>query len=287
MLANKPKLLTVGEFLWDNFPDGRRLGGAPGNVACIAAALGADAHLISAVGDDPDGHEALAILIEKGVNTGLVSILPGVPTGTVTVEMDKEKGHTFTIDFPAAWDHIAVTKETETHLKQADALVFGTLGQRTEAAKAATAEIINLTPPDCIRLCDANFRPPYDDHNLLDGLLKRSTAVKINDEELVAYAPGQSPESFFQTHGHLNLLIYTRGPHGAKVLRRTNTGIEEVDHPGLEVDVVDTVGAGDSFTATLLVSLLNREPLQTSVEKAINIAAHVCTKQGATPPLPT
>ena len=283
----KPIIVTVGEFLWDNFPDGSRLGGAPGNVACHASQLGAEAYLISAVGEDRLGRDALTFLREKGVHTDLVEVLSDYPTGTVTVSFDTQKKHSFHIDSPAAWDHIRINGETSEVLQKADALIFGTLGQRTPQAKAITAELLGLVSDDCLILCDANFRPPYDDHQLLELCLKRANALKINDEELAEFAPGQTPDDFFSSYKNLKLLIYTRGPKGAKVLRRSLDGIESVNHPGLPTNVVDTVGAGDSFTATLVTDLLNDVPLKTAVDHASAIASFVCENPGSVPELTT
>lgn len=278
----RPTIVCIGEFLWDRFPNGDRLGGAPANVAGHCAALGAKAYVISAVGTDDLGDHALHELSAKGVDTSLIAQMPDQPTGTVDITMDAGKGHTFTINSPAAWDHIQLSEAAHEVLSRADAIVYGTLGQRTAHARAVTRQIINLVPPSCIRVCDANFRPPHDDHDLLRDLLGVSTVLKINDEELADFAPGMSPEVFFESQSQLDALIYTRGADGALIASRDGIA----DHPGIETEVIDTVGAGDSFTATCLTGMLQQMPLAQTLEKAIRVAAYVCSQPGATPTLP-
>lgn len=278
----RPVIVSVGELLWDRFPTGDRLGGAPANVACHCASLGADAYVITAVGDDDLGHRAIAQLREKGVHTDHVAVLPDVATGTVDIAMDDHRGHSFTINSPAAWDHLEATDTAKTLVGDADALVFGTLGQRTDAARHATQKIIAAASEKTLRLCDANFRAPFDDHDLLRQLLPMADILKINDEELAEFAAGTTAADFFADQPQLQNLVYTRGAAGALLLGRDS----QAEHLGMPTDVVDTVGAGDSFTATVLMGMLRGKPLKEIIDRAVQIAAFVCTQSGATPELP-
>ena len=287
-----PTILSCGEVLWDLFPTGPRFGGAPANFACHAALLGAKVSLLSAVGDDARGHEALAILQGFGLDTSLVRRVPAAPTGAVGVTVDAAGKPTFEIRGGAAWDQITWTPELAARLATVDAVYFGTLGQRSALSRATIQQALSVARARGIpRVLDVNLRRPFFDAALIRESIGHATVLKLSDDELaeVAAACGLSPtnspvislRSFLQRE-KLDLVAMTRGAAGALLVSAT----EVVDQPGIPTVVCDTVGAGDAFTAALVVGLFRRDPLPTIARTACEIAAAVCAQPGAVPAQP-
>ena len=286
----QPVIVGIGEVLWDVFPDGEHFGGAPANVAMHAAALGAAAYIISAVGPDARGDAALARLDSAGVNRTAVAQLLGRPTGAVNVSVDSKGQPTFDIAADVAWDYLPWSQTVEQVAERADAICFGTLAQRGSVSRTTIRRAVESTPPRTRRLFDVNLRQNYYDASVVLSSLELANAIKLNDDELPVIARlckippigilGQL-RMLCDWFG-LTLAALTRGPLGSVLV--TPTEFHESAAPATVVR--DTVGAGDAFTATLLVGLLERRPLVEISARANAVAAYVCSQPGATPPIP-
>lgn len=288
-MSTHPAILSCGEMLWDLFPAGPRFGGAPANFACHAALHGARVALLSAVGDDPRGREATAILRRFGLDPSLVQTIADAPTGTVGVSVDAAGKPTFEIHAGSAWDRIAWTPALETHLGGVDAIYFGTLGQRDPVSRATIRRALAVaTSRGRLRVLDVNLRRPFFDAALIRESVAEATVLKLSDDELDAVLaacgvpPGPDPTASLRAllvRHRLDLVALTRGAAGALLVSAT----EVIDQPGIPTMVRDTVGAGDSFTAALVVGLLRGEPLSTLARVACETAAAVCAHAGALP----
>ena len=289
MSVEQPIVVSLGEVLWDVFPDGPRFGGAPANFACHAAALGAEAVMVSCVGDDELGDGAVAALAEHGVITGRVQRTAEHATGTVQVKLDESGKPQFSIGADVAWDYLQSTVELEELVARTEAIYFGTLGQRSESSRRTIRQLVAATPASALRVLDVNLRSPFYDQIVIQQSLELANVLKLSDDELsiVAAAAGVTGSETDILAGlcdryELQLVALTRGPHGARLVR----GNESSDFPGVAVDVKDTVGAGDSFTAAMVLGLLKNRPLETINRHACEVAAFVCSQAGAAPALP-
>lgn len=288
-LSARPLVVGLGEVLWDLLPAGRQLGGAPANVAFHAAALGARAAVVSRVGRDADGRAILARLARLGLDRRHVTTDPAHPTGVVEIEVDRRGKPRYSIREGVAWDHILFTPALAGLAARADAVCFGTLAQRAPASRASLQRFLRATRPDCLRLLDLNLRQSYFSAALVRRLLGLSTVLKLNDEELPVLGrllglggPGRTLPDRILTAFNLDLLALTRGRRGS-LLRSRSERHEEPVHPAV---VMDTVGAGDSFSAVLALGLLQGWPLARINRAANRLAAFVCSRRGATPALP-
>jgi fructokinase len=283
------EIVGIGEILWDVFPDGARFGGAPANFACHAAALNGSSAIVSSVGQDRLGEQALAALAEHGVTTNYASRLPDRPTGTVTVEVDGQGQPAYRFGLDDAWDHLAWSDELAQLARRTQAVCFGTLGQRGAASRETIRQFVAATPDDAWRVCDINLRSPFYDDAVIRASVAGANVLKLNDEELPIVAaicgvPGRNVDALTELARRFSLraIALTCGAKGAILLR----GDELSECPGTPVVVRDTVGAGDAFTAAFVLGLLRGDKLNTINRRAGEIAAFVCSQPGATPPLP-
>jgi fructokinase len=284
-----PSILSCGEVLWDLFPEGARFGGAPANFACHAAILGGRVAILSAVGNDPRGDEALAILQGFGIDTSLVQRIADAPTGRVGVSVDAAGKPSFEIHEGSAWDRIAWTSALETRIGEAKAIYFGTLGQRCAISRATIRQVLKLAKArGLLRVLDVNLRTPFHDAALIRESIAQASVLKLSDDELpgVAAACGAvldaNPNATLRnllTRFPLDLVVMTRGAKGALLV----SADDAVDQPGIPTRVVDTVGAGDSFTAAFTLGLLRGETREVILRKACEIASTVCSQSGAVP----
>lgn len=283
------RVVGIGELLWDLLPAGAQIGGAPANFAYHAGALGAQARTVSRIGDDTLGHELLAQLGTLGVSTECIQVDPALPTGTVAVEIDAEGQPRFEIRSNVAWDHLLVDDVAMHAVSSADAICFGTLAQRDPVSRAAIRTLVAASPSEALRVLDVNLRQDFHSPALIEESLALATVLKVNDAELPRLA------SLFSLRGgvrsqleqiaqrwQLNAIALTRGDHGS-ILLATHGWSE---HPGIRVDVKDTIGAGDSFTAAMTLGLLSGWALDEVNEQANQVASFVASRAGATPPLP-
>ena len=292
-MASKSKhILSCGEVLWDLFPAGPRFGGAAANFACHAALLGGKVTIVSAVGDDARGHEAIAILQSFGVDTSLIQRIGGAPTGSVSVSVDAAGKPSFEIQAGSAWDRIAWTPELESRITTADAIYFGTLSQRSETSRATIQHALSIAQArGTRRVLDVNLRKPFFDASLIRESISHASVLKLSDDELDEVVsdcgiiaernPAAALRALLERY-QLDLVAMTRGADGALLVSQT----EAVDQPGIPTVVRDTVGAGDAFTAALVVGLLRGESLRTIARVACETAAVVCEQDGAVPDLP-
>lgn len=286
----RPVVVGAGEALWDVFPDREHFGGAPANVALHAAALGAEAWLVSAVGQDARGDAALARLDEAGVQRGTVAQLAEHPTGVVRVSL-QDGGHAvYAIAAESAWDYVPWSAAVQQVAERADAIVFGSLAQRGPISRATIRRAVAAVREPAWRLFDVNLRQAYYDADVLTKSLELANAVKLNEEEfpivaqlvgLRGTAPGDLLRALCERFG-LKLAALTRGACGSLLV--TPDGVCE--SPAPQSVVVDTVGAGDAFTAALLVGILAGRSLDEVGRRANAVASYVCSQPGATPPIP-
>jgi len=285
----RPVFVGIGELLWDLLPGGRALGGAPVNVACHAAQLGAAATAASAIGRDALGRGIVERLHGMGMDTGCVQVRRECPTGTVSVALDAAGVPTFTIHKNVAWDHIRLTPELRRRAAQADAVAFGSLAQRGAGSRATIRAVLDATKPSCIRVFDINLRQQFYSAEVVKASLKRATVLKVNDGELPVVGEllrmrgGETAlmRALLETHG-LRLVVLTKGAHGSRMM----TADRDIAHPGCTAKVVDTVGAGDAFTAAVTMGLLRGRELERIQDMANRVAAYVCSQPGAVPVLP-
>ncbi len=284
-----PWVTAIGEVLWDMLPAGRQLGGAPANFAVHAKGLGADAALVSRVGEDELGDEIRAALRRRGLLTLPIQKDSVAPTGIVDVVIDAGGQPNYTIREDAAWDRLEATYYAREAVTNANAVCFGSLGQRSPAARSAIQALLAGARPETLRVFDVNLRPPFWTPEVIEQSLTLANALKLNDQELPVLAGlfGITGDDREQLAGlaakfDLKLVALTRGAHGSLLLADGKWS----EHPGVPVTVRDAVGAGDSFTAALVIGYLRGHDLDAINGHANRVAAYVCTQAGATPELP-
>lgn len=289
MPALQSKVVAIGEILWDLLPDGPRIGGAPANFAMTAHELGADAHLVSRVAADQRGQEIRTWLESRNFPAETVQVDWHAPTGTVGVTIGSDGQPQYDIHTAVAWDYLAVDEPGVSAVYDADAVCFGTLGQRSERSRNSIRRLLASSPMDAFRLLDVNLRPPFDNRDILRESLGFANALKVNEAELPIVAelfgrqgtPAMLIGRLVERLG-LRLLIHTRGSEGS-IIYFDNQWSELPADP---VQVVDSVGAGDAFAAAVLVGLLRKRPLEAVHRHATAVAGYVCTRPGAAPPIP-
>jgi fructokinase len=289
MEDRSPLILAIGEILWDLFPAGKQLGGAPANFAWHAAQLGVDARIATAVGEDDLGREILATLGARRADTSLITRDAIHPTGTVTVSLSGSGQPAYTIHENVAWDFIPSSAALLDLARRADCICFGTLAQRSPQTRRTIAEVLAVSRPAALRIFDINLRQRYYDRGTIFASLDAASVLKINVDELPVLcgllALPTSLSDILRRFENLRLVALTSGASGSLVVDRDG----QFDHPGYPIDYTqhaDTVGAGDAFTAALAVGLLRGQGLASISERANRLAAYVCTRPGATPAIP-
>lgn len=285
------QIAAIGEVLWDVFSTGPRFGGAPANFACTAANLGkkfADVSMVSGVGKDQLGYKAVEAFTSHHVATKFLQQTE-FATGQVFVELDANGRASYEFASNTAWDHLAWHDHLAFHAKSMDAICFGTLGQRSEESQKVIRQFVSSSRPSCLRVFDINLRPPFFNTSTILESLRLANFLKANDEELpllaeIASCTGSEIDVMRQLAAQFGFQVValTRGPHGALLMR----GNEVSEQPGIRCDLVDTVGAGDAFTAALVLGSLKDLPLNEINRSACEVAAFVCSQPGATPVLP-
>ena len=286
----KEYVVGMGEALWDVLPEGRKIGGAPANFAYHVSQFGLPSVVVSAVGDDPLGDEILENFTSKGL-THKVDKVP-YPTGTVQVELDQEGIPMYDIKENVAWDNIPFTPELEEIAKNAKAVCFGSLAQRNIVSRQTIAKFLDAMPKkdDNLVVFDVNLRQGFYNKEILCESMERCNILKINDEELVTVSrmfgyPGidlQDKCWILLGKYNLKMLILTCGVNGSYVFTPGKVSFQ----PTPKVEVADTVGAGDSFTAAFIASILKGDSVEEAHSKAVRTSAFVCTQKGAMPILP-
>ncbi|WP_372920508.1 carbohydrate kinase family protein [Salegentibacter sp.] len=276
--------ICFGEILIDDFPDMERIGGAPLNVASRLQKLGVETQIISQVGEDENGKKLLAYLEKIGVGTGLVSVTPHFPSGVVQVQLSASGSASYEISYPAAWDKIRLSEEMKMAVKKADLMIFGSLVCRDEVSRNS---LLELLPYAKFRVFDVNLRPPHYEKEILVELMQQADFIKFNDDELfeIAEMLGSTFHSLEQNIHFLaektstSDICVTKGRHGAVLLKDEKLYYNS----GFKIEVKDTVGAGDSFLASLLAKLLQEEEPQQALNFACAVGALVAAEEGANP----
>ncbi len=278
------KVICFGEVLYDVFPTHRKIGGAPLNVAIRMASLGINTQIISRVGNDEIGKELIQFIEENKVDTSSIQIDETFPTGEVIVKLDSKGSASYTINYPVAWDKIACIPEDEINVKKADALIFGSLVCRDSVSHQSLLEIINYAK---YTVFDVNLRAPFYTKELLINLMMQADFIKFNDDELYEISeymnsPYNSLEQnirFISEKTNTKHICVTKGNHGAVLYYDEKLYYNS----GYKINVVDTVGAGDSFLASLLAKLLLGNDPQNAIDFACAMGALVAQSEGANP----
>lgn len=283
------RIAAIGELLWDLFPAGSQLGGAPANFAAMAAGLGDEALLISRLGEDALGKQARQQLAVRSVICDYLSNDPAHPTGTVSVALNGEGIPSYIIDENAAWDYLPWNPEIAGLAPTLDAVCFGTLAQRADPSRTTLRRLVQATRVDCMRVFDVNLRPPFWTSEQIVWGCSHASIVKMNYEEapLVAEAihASRAIHEAITVARHLldrfaiKVVAITRGHNGSLLVTRDEVN----DHPGIPSPVVDTVGAGDAFTAALVHYALRGTSLTIVAEAANRWGAWVATQYGGMP----
>ncbi len=283
-------IVGMGEALWDVLPEGKKTGGAPANFAYHVSQFGLPSCVVSAIGDDKLGAEIIENFNAKGLQQ-LIETVP-YPTGTVQVEIDQAGIPQYDIKENVAWDNIPYTARLENLAQRTRAVCFGSLAQRSVVSRTTINRFLDAMPHDNDPLVvfDVNLRQGFYNKDILCNSMKRCNILKINDEELVTVSrmfgyPGidlQDKCWILLGKYNLKMLILTCGINGSYVFTPGNVSF----HPTPLVEVADTVGAGDSFTAAFISSILKGKTVPEAHKRAVETSAFVCTQQGAMPLLP-
>ena len=287
---NNTIVVGMGEALWDMLPEGKKIGGAPANFAYHVSQFGLDSRVVSAVGEDDLGKEILENFREKNLNC-MIETVP-YPTGTVQVELDVNGVPCYDIREGVAWDNIPFTTALEGLARRTCAVCFGSLAQRSVVSRETINRFLDVMPDGegQYKIFDINLRQGFYTKEILCNSMSKCNILKINDEELVAVSrmfgyPGidlQDKCWILLAKYNLKMLILTCGVNGSYVFTPGNVSFVETPR----VEVADTVGAGDSFTATFVAAILRGKPVGEAHKLAVEASAYVCTQNGAMPVLP-
>ncbi len=284
--SNKLVFAGVGELLWDLLPQGKQLGGAPANFSYHLRQLGAESYIISAVGDDILGHEIIQYLQKLRLSTDFITMNSDHVSGTVEIEIDDAGVPEYIIHENVAWDYIPHCEKTNELISKTDAICFGSLAQRSEMSAKTIRTILETSPENCFKIYDINIRQSFYSQNLIAENLFIANGFKLNEDEiqLIADMFAFSGTEEIIIHKLMNkfdldLITVTKGGNGSSIY----TCNDQSYRISPNIDVVDTVGAGDAFTAGLVFAYLNDYSLAAAHDFANILAAYVCTQKGAMP----
>lgn len=283
-------IVGIGELLWDKLPDGKKLGGAPANFAYHVSQFGLPSCAVSAIGDDADGYEMLETIRKKNIPV-TISLVDNA-TGTVDVTMNSNGIPEYEIHENVAWDNIPSTNSLAEIARNTAAVCFGTLAQRNEVSRSTIIQFINAMPEgnNILKIYDINLRQNFYSKEIIEHSLSLCNILKINDDEIKIVTDElkltginmiENCQELIRRY-KLQILILTCGENGSYIF----TPSEQSYLPTPKVDVADTVGAGDSFTAAFTVAILQGASIKEAHKKAVDISAFVCTRHGAMPAIP-
>tara|TARA_B100000989_G_scaffold258447_1_gene208328 strand:- start:141 stop:1049 length:909 start_codon:yes stop_codon:yes gene_type:complete len=283
------KIAGVGEALWDVFRHSEQFGGAPANFVSHCCMLGERGFLVSAVGTDQRGRRAIERMTELGVNSKYCAIIDGVETGVSTVVLDSKKDAKYEIKENVAWDTVRYDPTLFPFFQSLDAICFGTLGQRTENAHLETMKMLTATKRECIKFFDLNFRQSFYSMKVISQSLIHSNIVKLNEEELKELSKlslvNGSDEAIVGDlikRFKLDLVALTLGERGSVLISPQEKHV----YARRKIEVVDTVGAGDAFSAVILIGYSRGWGLSRLSRVANELGGFICTRPGATPNIP-
>lgn len=282
-------VVGLGEVLWDLLPTGSQLGGAPANFAYQAAALGAQAMVVTRVGDDDLGRAVVSRFGQLSLARDTVQIDPTRPTGTVAVTLDGRGVAHYAFAEDTAWDHLDVTGIALQAVRGAHAVCFGTLGQRNPVARNSIQQLVAAAPADALRIFDINLRLDFYSREVIEQSMHLSNVLKLNDEELAVLTAMFSLQGTVRQRIEwlvrafdFKTVVLTSGPLGSLIYQEGRWS----EVPPQSVKVVDTVGAGDAFAAALTMGLLSGMGIGEVHAIAAEMARFVCSQPGGTPPMP-
>ena len=283
-MMKKFTIAGIGELLWDVLPATEELGGAPVNFAYHVNGLGATGIPISTIGADDRGEKALKKLRVKGVNTSAISVSRQYPTGFVDVMVDNKGIATYRFPDNVAWDYLNINSVASELQNDLDAVCFGSLAQRSGHSHEVIQSFLNGLKAETLKIYDVNLRQNFYSLKVVDESLSQADIVKLNDEELSVLAEllhissGEKValETLLKSYS-LEMVILTRGSKGSLIM----TPEEISEQQGTKIEVVDTIGAGDSFTAAVTIGYLQQRALAEIHAKANELAAFVCSRRGA------
>ncbi|OCB75854.1 carbohydrate kinase [Flavobacterium piscis] len=278
------KAVAYGEVLWDVFDNEKKIGGAPLNVALRMKTLGCDVAMISCVGKDNDGEAIINQVKNLGLETDAIMQSESFPTGLVNVTLNERGSATYEIAYPSAWDKIVLNDFAKKTVAEADVLIYGSLVCRDEVSRKSLEELLQTK---VYKVFDVNLRKPHYSHEILEQLMHSANFIKFNDEELLEIAEAMnSPFTGLEENMHfvaektnVTAMCVTKGKHGALLMWEGKL----YDNSGYPVEVADTVGAGDSFLAALITSLLTGKEPQAAIDFACAVGALVAEAPGANP----
>jgi fructokinase len=291
MTTPRPIVVGLGELLWDLFPSGKQLGGAPANFAYITALLGDSGIVASRVGDDRLGQEALWHLKSCGLDVNRVQRDLSHPTGTVKVQVDSKGQPEYQITENVAWDFLEFSEDWISLARSAHAVCFGSLAQRNSVSRATIRAFLSALPSFAIGIFDVNLRQAFFSPEVLRDSLRHAKVLKLNHQEFPRFldllqCPLRDSERLDVSAARwlcrefsLRLVCITRGASGSALV----TADSHHEHPGFSVKVADTVGAGDAFTAALVHHALRGSSLAMMNTAANRMGAWVASQEGATP----
>lgn len=284
------KIIGIGEVVWDCLPSGRKLGGAPLNFAYFALQCGAESYAVSAVGNDDLGRETLEAVAGTGVALSYIQVNDR-PTSRVMVTVDADGIPQYEIIRDVAWDAIRCTSAELDLMKGASAVCWGSLAQRSALSRESIMAMLEAAPDSCLKVFDINIRQHFYDKEAIEESLKHADVLKLNEDELPVVCSlfgikgGSASDLIAEIISRfaLKYVVYTCGSAFSEVHGEAGL-LTHIDTPAVEV--ADTVGAGDSFTAVFISSLLGGKTVARAHALAVRVAAFVCTKEGAINPLP-
>lgn len=289
MTTRKNTIVGLGELLWDIFAQGKQLGGAPANFAYMTNLLGDEGVVASRVGKDRLGNAAARRLKRLGLTTAFLQVDEVNPTGTVKVDVDSDGQPKFKITEGVAWDFLDCTPEWKNLAARADAVCFGSLAQRTRQSRNAIASFLRAIRPHTVKVFDVNLRQSFYSAEILSASAKVADIIKLNQDELKKVSrllgyEGRADDELAEAHWLIRvygtkMVCVTRGAQGSLLATKSSSR----EHPGCAIEVADTVGAGDAFTAALLYHYLRGATIEIMSDAANLMGSWVASQKGATP----
>ena len=287
MKAAEKTIISLGEIVWDVFPTEKKLGGAPLNFAYYAQQNGAHSYIVSALGNDMLGDDTMALISDIGVDCSHIQ-RNEYPTGQVIVTLSGDGIPQYDIREGASWDYIEAREAVLELAAHADAICWGVLAQRSECSKIAIFSILDAAKDECLKIFDINIRQHYYSKDIIAGSLERADVLKLNEDELPLLIElfdldKETAIRILTERFSLKMILFTQGAVCSEVYCG-GIKVSHIDTP--KVNVADTVGAGDSFTAAFVSNILRGASVQEAHNIAVKTSAYVCTCKGAINPLP-